>query len=104
MTAKQTRIGKGLTAIYVRRSVADRDNNSLSIEAQKEDCLRFIGADCAYQIYCDNKYLNTIQFNLFPYILAECGYYRKKYNVHYDKNRRIPEIGMRLCFKFLFHF
>mgnify|MGYP000755995956 FL=1 len=56
MTTKQTRIGKGLTAIYVRRSVADRDNNSLSIEAQKEDCLRFIGADCAYQIYCDNGF------------------------------------------------
>ena len=56
MTTKQTKIGKGMTAIYVRRSVADRDNNSLSIEAQKEDCLKFIGADCAYQIYCDNGF------------------------------------------------
>ena len=53
---KQTIQQKGLTAIYVRRSVADRDSNSLSIEAQKEDCLRFIGADCAYQIYCDNGF------------------------------------------------
>ena len=32
-----------MTAIYVRRSVADRDNNSLSIESQKEDCIRYIG-------------------------------------------------------------
>ena len=46
----------GITAIYVRRSVADRDNNSLSIEAQKEDCIRYIGEDCVYRIYCDNGF------------------------------------------------
>ena len=46
----------GLTAIYVRRSVADRDNNSLSIEAQKEDCLKYIGENCEYRIYCDNGF------------------------------------------------
>lgn len=28
--------------------------------------------------YQDNKYLNKIQFNLFPYIRAKCGYNRKK--------------------------
>ena len=36
MKKKVTNNG-GVTAIYVRRSVADRDNNSLSIEAQKEE-------------------------------------------------------------------
>ena len=46
----------GVTAIYVRRSVADRDNNSLSIESQKEDCIRYIGADTIYRLYCDNGY------------------------------------------------
>jgi len=45
----------GITAIYVRRSVSDKDkgNNSLSIAAQKEECIRFVG-DCEYQIYCDD--------------------------------------------------
>ena len=42
----------GVTAIYVRHSVADRDNNSLSIESQKEDCIRYIGADTIYRLYC----------------------------------------------------
>lgn len=46
----------GVTAIYVRRSVADRDNNSLSIESQKEDCIRYIGEDCVYRLYCDNGF------------------------------------------------
>ena len=46
----------GITAIYVRRSVADKDNNSLSIEAQKEDCIRYVGEDCVYRIYCDNGF------------------------------------------------
>lgn len=46
----------GLTAIYVRRSVADRDNNSLSIEAQKEECIRYIGENCEYRLYCDNGF------------------------------------------------
>ena len=33
------------TAIYVRRSVSDADkgNNSLSIAAQREECIRFLG-------------------------------------------------------------
>ena len=37
-----------MTAICARLSVADRDNNSLSIELQKEDCV--------YRIYCDNGF------------------------------------------------
>lgn len=45
----------GITAIYVRRSVSDKDkgNNSLSIAAQKEECVRYAG-NCEYQIYCDD--------------------------------------------------
>lgn len=44
-----------ITAIYVRRSVSDRDkgNNSLSIDAQKEECIRFVG-NSNYRIYCDD--------------------------------------------------
>lgn len=45
----------GIDAIYVRRSVSDRDNKSLSIESQKEDCIRYIG-DSEYRIYCDNGF------------------------------------------------
>lgn len=45
----------GITAIYVRRSVSDKDkgNNSLSITAQKEECIRYAG-NCEYQVYCDD--------------------------------------------------
>ena len=46
----------GVTAIYVRRSVADRDNNSLSIESQKEDCISYVGENQAYRLYCDNGF------------------------------------------------
>ena len=44
------------TAIYVRRSVSDKDkgNNSLSIEAQKEDCIRYLGEGAVYRIYCED--------------------------------------------------
>ena len=44
------------TAIYVRRSVSDADkgNNSLSINAQKEECIRHLGEDKNYKIYCDD--------------------------------------------------
>lgn len=51
-TTKQT---NGITAIYVRRSVSDsfKGNNSLSINAQKEECIRFVG-DAPYQVYCDD--------------------------------------------------
>lgn len=44
------------TAIYVRRSVSDADkgNNSLPIEAQKEECIRFLGGDANYKMYCDD--------------------------------------------------
>ena len=52
----KTNIETGVTAIYVRRSVADRDNNSLSIESQKEECIRYVGEDSAYRIYCDNGF------------------------------------------------
>ena len=45
----------GITAIYVRRSVSDKDrgNNTLSIAAQKEECVKFEGK-CDYQIYCND--------------------------------------------------
>lgn len=45
----------GITAIYVRRSVSDKDkgNNSLSIASQKEECIRYAG-NCEYQVYCDD--------------------------------------------------
>ena len=45
----------GITAIYVRRSVSDKDkgNKSLSIQAQKEECIRFVGDD-EYKLYCDD--------------------------------------------------
>ena len=52
---------KKITAIYVRRSVSDKDkgNNSLSIESQKADCIRFLKnggkiSKDSYRIYCDN--------------------------------------------------
>lgn len=52
---KTTKPTNGITAIYVRRSVSDKDkgNNSLSIAAQKEECVKFVG-DCEYRIYCDD--------------------------------------------------
>lgn len=46
---------KKFTAIYVRRSVGDKDNKSLSISAQKADCIRFIGEDAVYKIYEEEK-------------------------------------------------
>ena len=51
---KATKTNNGIMAIYVRRSVSDKDkgNNSLSISAQKEECIRFVG-ECDYRIYCD---------------------------------------------------
>lgn len=51
MTTNTNRI----TAIYVRRSVSDKDkgNNSLSIASQKEECIKFVG-ECDYRIYCDD--------------------------------------------------
>ena len=44
------------TAIYVRRSVSDADkgNNSLSIAAQREECIRFLGKGADFRIYCDD--------------------------------------------------
>ena len=52
---KSTKTNDGITAIYVRRSVSDKDkgNNSLSISAQKEECIKFVG-DSDYRIYCDD--------------------------------------------------
>ena len=43
-------------AIYVRRSVSDQDkgNNSLSIDSQKAECIKYVGADANYLIYCDD--------------------------------------------------
>ena len=44
------------TAIYVRRSVSDKDkgNNSLSIDAQREECIRYVGEEADYKVYCDD--------------------------------------------------
>lgn len=46
-------------AIYVRRSVSDVDkgNNSLSIQGQKEDCIKYVRQhypNIEYKIYCDD--------------------------------------------------
>lgn len=47
---------KKITAIYVRRSVSDsdKDNNSLSIDSQKADCIKSLGKGEEYRIYCDD--------------------------------------------------
>ena len=52
---RTTKTNDGITAIYVRRSVSDKDkgNNSLSISAQKEECIKFVG-ESDYRIYCDD--------------------------------------------------
>lgn len=43
-------------AIYVRRSVSDRDkgNNSLSISSQKADCMKSLDKEEKCRIYCDD--------------------------------------------------
>ena len=45
-----------ITAIYVRRSVSDKDkdNNSLSIDSQKADCIKSLSEGEEYRIYCDD--------------------------------------------------
>ncbi|MCX4299463.1 MAG: recombinase family protein [Lachnospiraceae bacterium] len=45
-----------ITAIYVRRSVSDKDkdNNSLSIESQKSECIKSLDQGEKYHIYCDD--------------------------------------------------
>lgn len=50
-----------ITAIYVRRSVSDKDkgNNSLSIDAQKAECIKYLEnggkvSKDSYRIYCDD--------------------------------------------------
>ncbi len=52
---------KKITAIYVRRSVSDKDkgNNSLPIDSQKADCIRYLEnggklSKDSYRIYCDD--------------------------------------------------
>lgn len=47
---------KKITAIYVRRSVSDKDkdNNSLSIESQKAECIKSLKKGEEYRIYCDD--------------------------------------------------
>ncbi|MCL2571932.1 MAG: recombinase family protein [Defluviitaleaceae bacterium] len=42
-----------IIAIYVRRSVSDNDNNSLSIDSQKVDCVKSLRGGEEYRIYCD---------------------------------------------------
>ena len=55
--AKKVNNSNGITAIYVRRSVSDKDkgNNSLSIAAQKEECIRFAGDDESYHCHQRNE-------------------------------------------------
>ena len=45
-----------ITAIYVRRSVSDKDkdNNSLSIESQTADCVKSLNRGERYRVYCDD--------------------------------------------------
>ena len=45
-----------IIAIYVRRSVSDkdRDNNSLSIDSQKAECVKSLKEGEDYTIYCDD--------------------------------------------------
>lgn len=45
-----------ITAIYVRRSVSDKDkdNNSLSIESQIAECIKSLNKGEEYQVYCDD--------------------------------------------------
>ena len=52
---KKLNITGKITAIYVRRSVSDKykGNNSLSIDSQKADCIKYVGDD-NYRIYCDD--------------------------------------------------
>ncbi len=47
---------KKVTAIYVRRSVSDKDkeNNSLSIDSQIADCIKSLKEGEEYRIYCDD--------------------------------------------------
>lgn len=47
---------KKFTAVYVRRSVSDKDkdNNSLSIESQKAECIKSLNEGEDYRIYCDD--------------------------------------------------
>lgn len=47
---------KKITAIYVRRSVSDKDkdNNSLSIDSQKAECIKSLNKGEDYRIYCDD--------------------------------------------------
>lgn len=57
MKNKTTKNGTTVfTAIYVRRSVSDKDkdNNSLSIDAQKSECISYVGENENYRIYCDD--------------------------------------------------
>ena len=45
-----------ITAIYVRRSVSDKDkgNNSLSVDSQKAECVKSLKDGEEYRIYCDD--------------------------------------------------
>jgi len=51
----QTTTGK-YTGIYVRRSVSDKnkDNNSLSIDSQKAECINSLKEGEQYKLYCDD--------------------------------------------------
>ena len=53
---REVDIVRKITAIYVRRSVSDKDkdNNSLSIDSQKADCIKSLEAGEEYRIYCDD--------------------------------------------------
>ena len=68
---KTTTNNNGITAIYVRRSVSDKDkgNNSLSIASQKEEYIKFVG-ECDYRIYCDDGKSGKDFFSFSAYLTA----------------------------------
>ncbi len=71
---KFTQSNKGkITAIYVCRSVGDKDkgNNSLSIAAQKEG-IRYVGKEDAYRLYCDDGKYSCLNVSEFEISLLTC--------------------------------
>ena len=65
-----------VTAIYVRRSVSDKDkgNNSLSIDSQKADCIKSLEKDEEYRIYADDgkSAKNTFRRPAFMQMMEDC--------------------------------
>jgi len=80
------------TAIYVRRSVSDADkgNNSLSIAAQREECIRYLGEGADFRIYCDDgksgKELNIAKDSRISFPILENKDGKKYYPFFTDWN------------------